>query len=155
MISCGTSQSALGNPHLSAPEILFQTSILPVLLTYRYCKLCVALVILVLYTNRNLDLLTQFEWIVSASFQTSFVAWLTISGCTSTNLQLTKGTLEELCTQFGISWDFPDAVFNPSIWSKQSGGSFRRYNAEEEVEAIGKSHNPLGWIEVDECRWIL
>jgi len=64
-------------------------------------------------------------------------------GCTSTNLQLTRSTLEELCTQFGISWDFRDAVLNPSIWSKQSGGSFRRYNAEEEVEAIGSQTTHL------------
>jgi hypothetical protein len=64
---------------------------------------------------------------------------LNFAGCTSKNLKIEKQTLKDLCVRLGLQTHFIDGVLVPSIWSKQSGGSFRRYNREGEVYRVGKS----------------
>ena len=54
-------------------------------------------------------------------------------------MQVSAQTLESICNQLSVPLTFLDAVLKPSIWSKQSGGSFHRFNDEEELEAIGIS----------------
>jgi hypothetical protein len=60
------------------------------------------------------------------------------TGCTTNQVQITPSTLLAICSQLDVTMNFLDGVLRPSIWSKQSGGCFHNYDADDEVEAISK-----------------
>lgn len=62
---------------------------------------------------------------------------LIASGCTTNRLQVKRHTLEEICNRLGINSSFMEAVSVPSIWSKQSCGSFHRLEPDDNRRALG------------------
>ena len=69
-------------------------------------------------------------------------------GCTTSHLNVTARTLEALCSKLGVPLAFIDAVLNPSIWSKQSGASFHRHDAEGTLDSIGTSKATRGQRQI-------
>jgi hypothetical protein len=60
-----------------------------------------------------------------------------VTGCTTNRLRVRNKTLQELCIRLGINTAFMEAVSIPSIWSKQSCGSFHRYGENDKRHALG------------------
>ncbi|KAH8586663.1 hypothetical protein B0O99DRAFT_695296 [Bisporella sp. PMI_857] len=57
-------------------------------------------------------------------------------GCTTGRLRVTPQALDAICTKIHVSTAFLDGVLRPSIWAKQSGASYHRYDFHGNVEAI-------------------
>jgi hypothetical protein len=70
------------------------------------------------------------------------------TGCTTNQIQITSSTFLSICIQLGVTMNFLDGVLKPSIWSKQSGGSFHNYDADGEVEAISRYLSLADFITV-------
>lgn len=70
-----------------------------------------------------------FQLLFLSSIRDSF-------GCTTKRVRVTRDTLEKITIQLGIATSFLEAILIPSIWSKQSCGSFHRYDAAGEIRAL-------------------
>jgi len=86
----------------------------------------------------------QLLWVYLASRQSSrkslknrrFVNSTLDNGYPSNRLQVTEPTLGRMCDILPLQYAFMEAILIRSIWSKQSGGTFHKYDDDGEVIGI-------------------
>jgi hypothetical protein len=70
-------------------------------------------------------------------------------GCTTKRLRVKPNTLENIASRLGICSAFLEAVLVPSIWSKQSGATYWRYDGEGSAISLGKIVLRLAILNAD------